>query len=216
MTSPASPSSVVPVHADDTVLGVLRSPRLLTREALAGIVTTLALVPEVISFSVIAGVDPMVSLVSSVVLAIVMSLLGGRPAMVTAAAGSVALVVAPLVQQHGRQHVLDAVGAHERRDHEGDRARCGGHHRGSAAEQRHHHGEHDRRDQADHRVDAGDDRERDHLGHEGEGGDDAGQRLPGEEARRAEHRAHAVVGTSGRDSAGLGGVDGHGVLRVVW
>jgi len=102
-------SSTAPPRADDTVRGVLRSPRLLTREALAGIVTTLALVPEVISFSVIAGVDPMVSLVSSVVLAVVMSLLGGRPAMVTAAAGSVALVVAPLVRAHGVEYVLPAV-----------------------------------------------------------------------------------------------------------
>ena len=103
------PRAVAPARPDDSVCAVLRSPRLLTREALAGIVTTLALVPEVISFSVIAGVDPMVSLVSSVVLAIVMSLLGGRPAMVTAAAGSVALVVAPLVQQHGVEYVLPAV-----------------------------------------------------------------------------------------------------------
>ena len=103
------PRAVAPARPDDSVRAVLRSPRLLTREALAGIVTTLALVPEVISFSVIAGVDPMVSLVSSVVLAIVMSLLGGRPAMVTAAAGSVALVVAPLVQQHGVEYVLPAV-----------------------------------------------------------------------------------------------------------
>jgi len=94
---------------DDSVLAVLRSPRLLTREALAGIVTTLALVPEVISFSVIAGVDPMVSLVSSIVLALVMSVLGGRPAVVTAAAGSVALVVAPLVSSHGVGYVLPAV-----------------------------------------------------------------------------------------------------------
>ena len=88
---------------------VLRDPRLLTRETLAGVVTTLALVPEVISFSVIAGVDPLVSLVASVVLALTMSVLGGRPAMVTAAAGSVALVVAPLVHQHGVGYVLPAV-----------------------------------------------------------------------------------------------------------
>ncbi|MDY0945687.1 SulP family inorganic anion transporter [Frigoribacterium sp. CFBP9039] len=108
MTAP-SPAPVVRPHRDDTVLGVLRSPRLLTREALAGIVTTLALVPEVISFSVIAGVDPMVSLVASIVLALVMSLLGGRPAMVTAAAGSVALVIAPLVRAHGVEYVLPAV-----------------------------------------------------------------------------------------------------------
>ncbi len=103
------PRAVAPARPDDSVRAVLRSPRLLTREALAGIVTTLALVPEVISFSVIAGVDPMVSLVASVVLAVVMSLLGGRPAMVTAAAGSVALVIAPLVRTHGVEYVLPTV-----------------------------------------------------------------------------------------------------------
>jgi SulP family sulfate permease len=90
-------------------LEALRSPRLLTREVLAGIVTTLALIPEVISFSVIAGVDPKVSLIASVVLAISMSFLGGRPAMVTAAAGSVALVVAPLVKDNGVEYLLPAV-----------------------------------------------------------------------------------------------------------
>ena len=71
---------------------ILRSPALLTRETLAGVLTALALIPEVISFSVIAGVDPKVSLIASVVLCLAMSVLGGRPAMVTAAAGSVALV----------------------------------------------------------------------------------------------------------------------------
>ncbi|MCZ2402206.1 SulP family inorganic anion transporter [Paenarthrobacter sp. Z7-10] len=92
-----------------SVLSALRTPRLLTREILAGIVTTLALIPEVISFSVIAGVDPIVSLVASIVLALTMSVLGGRPAMITAAAGSVALVIAPLVQAHGVQYVLPTV-----------------------------------------------------------------------------------------------------------
>lgn len=92
-----------------TVAAVLRSPRLLTREALAGIVTTLALVPEVISFSIVAGVDPLVSLVASIVLCLVMSVLGGRPGVVTAAAGSVALVIAPLVTAHGVKYVLPAV-----------------------------------------------------------------------------------------------------------
>ena len=91
------------------VVDVLASPRLATREALAGIVTTLALVPEVISFSVIAGVDPRVSLIASVVLLAVTTILGGRPAMVTAAAGSVALVIAPLVHAHGVGFVLPAV-----------------------------------------------------------------------------------------------------------
>ncbi|MFB2598201.1 SulP family inorganic anion transporter [Herbiconiux sp. P17] len=82
---------------------------LLSREVLAGIVTTLALIPEVISFSVIAGVDPKVSLVASIVLALSMSVLGGRPAMVTAAAGSVALVVAPLVKDQGVEYLLPAI-----------------------------------------------------------------------------------------------------------
>lgn len=92
-----------------TTRAALRSPVLLSREVLAGIVTTLALIPEVISFSVIAGVDPKVSLIASVVLALSMSVLGGRPAMVTAAAGSVALVVAPLVKDHGVEYLLPTV-----------------------------------------------------------------------------------------------------------
>ncbi|MFD1715959.1 SulP family inorganic anion transporter [Amnibacterium flavum] len=92
-----------------TVLSALRSPRQLSREVLAGMVTTLALVPEVISFSIVAGVDPMVSLVASVVLALTMSVLGGRPGVITAAAGSVALVIAPLVHEHGVEYVLPTV-----------------------------------------------------------------------------------------------------------
>ncbi|MBF8482413.1 SulP family inorganic anion transporter [Klebsiella aerogenes] len=71
--------------------------------------TALALIPEVISFSVIAGVDPQVSLIASVVLCLAMSVLGGRPAMVTAAAGSVALVIGPMVHQHGVGYILPAV-----------------------------------------------------------------------------------------------------------
>lgn len=92
-----------------TARTAIRSPRLLSREVMAGLVTTLALVPEVISFSIIAGVDPMVSLVASVVMALTMSILGGRPAVITAAAGSVALVIAPLVHSHGVQYVLPTI-----------------------------------------------------------------------------------------------------------
>lgn len=91
------------------MLHVMRSPKLLLRETLAGVITALALIPEVISFSVIAGVDPKVSLIASVVLCLAMSLLGGRPAMVTAAAGSVALVIGPMVHQHGVGYILPAV-----------------------------------------------------------------------------------------------------------
>ena len=95
--------------AEHTVSNVLCAPRLLLRETLAGVITALALIPEVISFSVIAGVDPKVSLIASVVLCLAMSVLGRRPAMVTAAAGSVALVIGPMVHQHGVQYILPAV-----------------------------------------------------------------------------------------------------------
>src|SRR6202162_2562230 len=96
---------------DDTpsVTSVLRSPNFLVRGALAGIVTALALVPEVISFSFVSGVDPKVALVSSIVLGLVMSVLGGRPAMVTAAAGSIALVIGPMVKLHGTGYILPTI-----------------------------------------------------------------------------------------------------------
>ncbi len=96
-------------HASPRTLSVLRSPSLLMRETLAGVITALALIPEVISFSVVAGVDPKVSLFASVVLCLSLSVIGGRPAMVTAAAGSVALVIGPMVHQHGAQYILPAV-----------------------------------------------------------------------------------------------------------
>ncbi|BDZ38161.1 SulP family inorganic anion transporter [Microbacterium suwonense] len=96
-------------HPTFGVLAALRSPRQLSREVFAGLVTTLALVPEVISFSVVAGVDPMTSLVASIVLCLTMTFLGGRPGVITAAAGSVALVVAPLVHGHGVQYLLPTV-----------------------------------------------------------------------------------------------------------
>ena len=94
---------------DGRVSSVLRSPKMLMRETLAGVITALALIPEVISFSVVAGVDPKVSLIASVVLCLAMSFFGGRPAMVTAAAGSVALVIGPMVHLHGVQYILPAV-----------------------------------------------------------------------------------------------------------
>lgn len=106
MSATQHSSAAVAEHA---TRAVLRQPRLLVRETLAGVVTALALIPEVISFSVIAGVDPKVSLIASVVLCLAMSFLGGRPAMVTAAAGSVALVIGPMVHQYGVQYILPAV-----------------------------------------------------------------------------------------------------------
>lgn len=75
---------------------------------LAGIVVALALIPEALSFSIIAGVDPMVGLYSSFIIAVVISFVGGRPAMISAATGSVALVIVPLVKDHGVQYLLAA------------------------------------------------------------------------------------------------------------
>ena len=78
------------------------------RELMAGAVATFALIPEVIAFSFVAGVDPAVGLFASFVISIVIAFAGGRPAMVSAAAGSVALVAAPLVSAHGVQYLLAA------------------------------------------------------------------------------------------------------------
>jgi SulP family sulfate permease len=78
------------------------------REILAGAVATFALIPEVIAFSFVAGVDPQVGLFASFVIGIVIAFTGGRPAMISAAAGSVALVAAPLVHAHGLSYLLAA------------------------------------------------------------------------------------------------------------
>ncbi len=78
------------------------------REGLAGAVATFALIPEVIAFSFAAGVDPQVGLFASFVIGIVIAFTGGRPAMISAAAGSVALVAAPLVHAHGLPYLLAA------------------------------------------------------------------------------------------------------------
>jgi len=78
------------------------------REVLAGMVGTFALIPEVIAFSFVAGVDPEVGLFASFVIGIVIAFAGGRPAMISGAAGSVALVAAALVHAHGLQYLLAA------------------------------------------------------------------------------------------------------------
>ena len=78
------------------------------RDVLAGIVVALALIPEAIGFSIISGVDPRVGLYASVAIAIVISLLGGRPAMISAATAAVAVVVTPLVRDHGVDYLFAA------------------------------------------------------------------------------------------------------------
>ena len=92
-----------------SVLTALRSPRILTREVLAGLVVAMALIPEAISFSIIAGVDPRVGLFSSFVMAVSIAFLGGRPAMITAATGAIALVIAPVAREYGLDYFIATV-----------------------------------------------------------------------------------------------------------
>ena len=80
----------------------------LRRDVLAGMVGTFALIPEVIAFSFVAGVDPEVGLFASFIIGIVIAFTGGRPAMISGAAGSVALVAAALVRSHGLDYLLAA------------------------------------------------------------------------------------------------------------
>ena len=77
-------------------------------DVLSGIVVALALIPEAIGFSVIAGVDPKVGLYASVAIAIVIAFAGGRPAMISAATAATAVVMVELVRQHGVQYLLAA------------------------------------------------------------------------------------------------------------
>jgi len=85
------------------------SPRVARTEVLAGLVVALALIPEAISFSIVAGVDPRVGLFASFTMAVTIALVGGRPAMISAATGAVALVVAPLVRAHGLDYLIATV-----------------------------------------------------------------------------------------------------------
>jgi len=99
----------MPASAVPTVRDALRSPRILRTEVLAGLVVALALIPEAISFSVIAGVDPRVGLFASTTMAVTIAVVGGRPAMISAATGAVALVVAPVVREHGLDYLVATV-----------------------------------------------------------------------------------------------------------
>ncbi|MGQ9368472.1 SulP family inorganic anion transporter [Azospirillum sp. A39] len=78
------------------------------RDLLAGTVVALALIPEAIAFSIIAGVDPKVGLYASFCIAVVVAVAGGRPGMISAATGAMALVMVDLVRDHGLQYLLAA------------------------------------------------------------------------------------------------------------
>ena len=77
-------------------------------DVLAGIVVALALVPEAIAFSIIAGVDPKVGLYASFCIAVIIAFTGGRPGMISAATGAMALLMVTLVRDHGLEYLLAA------------------------------------------------------------------------------------------------------------
>jgi len=77
-------------------------------DVLSGLVVALALIPEAIAFSIIAGVDPRVGLYASFCIAVVIAFVGGRPAMISAATGAMALLMVTLVREHGLQYLLAA------------------------------------------------------------------------------------------------------------
>jgi SulP family sulfate permease len=77
-------------------------------DVLAGIVVALALIPEAIGFSIIAGVDPMIGLYASFCIAVIIAFVGGRPGMISAATGAMALVLVNLVAEHGLEYMFAA------------------------------------------------------------------------------------------------------------
>ncbi len=77
-------------------------------DILAGIVVALALIPEAIAFSIIAGVNPMVALYASFLIAVIIAFFGGRPGMISAATGAMALLMIPLVKDYGVEYLLAA------------------------------------------------------------------------------------------------------------
>ncbi|PMC76327.1 SulP family inorganic anion transporter [Brachybacterium sp. UMB0905] len=108
--APTTPPAHVPTPEErQSVLAALRRPAWLKTEVLAGLVVALALIPEAIAFSIIAGVDPRVGLFSSFTMAVTTAILGGRPAMISAATGAVALVIAPLVRDYDVDYMIAAV-----------------------------------------------------------------------------------------------------------
>ena len=97
------------VASDHSVRNALRSPKQLRTEVLAGAAVALALIPEAISFSILAGVDPQVGLFASFTMAVTIAFVGGRRAMISAATGAVALVIAPVMKEHGLDYLIAAV-----------------------------------------------------------------------------------------------------------
>ena len=81
----------------------------LRTEVLAGLVVALALIPEAIAFSILAGVDPRIGLFAAFTMAVTIAFTGGRPAMISAATGAIALVIAPVVEEYGVDYLIATV-----------------------------------------------------------------------------------------------------------
>lgn len=77
-------------------------------DVLAGVVSSFAVIPEVVGFCIVAGISPMMGLYASFWLTVLMAFLGGRPAMISAAAGSMALVIVSLVRDYGPEYLMAA------------------------------------------------------------------------------------------------------------
>ncbi|WP_406288302.1 SulP family inorganic anion transporter [Streptomyces sp. NBC_00209] len=103
-TAPASPFRLRALKPD-----WISDPKVWRTEVLAGLVVALALIPEAISFSIIAGVDPAIGLFASFTMAVTISVVGGRRAMISAATGAVALVIAPVNREHGFGYLVATV-----------------------------------------------------------------------------------------------------------
>lgn len=80
----------------------------LSGDVLAGLVSSFAVIPEVVGFCIVAGISPMMGLYASFWLTVLMAFLGGRPAMISAAAGSMALVIVSLVRDYGPEYLMAA------------------------------------------------------------------------------------------------------------
>jgi sulfate permease, SulP family len=94
---------------DSSVMSALRSPKRLRIEILAGLAVALALIPEAISFSILAGVDPQVGLFASFTMAVTISIVGGRRAMISGATGAIALVIYPVMKEYGLDYLIATV-----------------------------------------------------------------------------------------------------------
>ncbi|GAB2515484.1 C4-dicarboxylic acid transporter DauA [Corynebacterium atrinae] len=108
-TAPTPEGTNAPTGVVASFRYAFSSPTRIRTEVLAGLAVALALIPEAIAFSILAGVDPAVGLFSSVVMAIVIAFTGGRPAMITGATGAIALVIAPVARDHGLDYFIATV-----------------------------------------------------------------------------------------------------------